>query len=158
MIQRIQTIYLLISIACLSIVTFGRTVLVHFMGTTMENYELTVYGIVNQEKIPLESGLNLPLYILSFLLIALLLFTAFSFKNLKRQGLLISISIVLYALLIAAILAIYFLNNIKIEDLPANAIISSGFYILGIGLPALFLANNGIKRDKKLIDSLNRLR
>lgn len=158
MIQRIQTIYLLVSIICLSVVTFGRTTLIHFFGTTMENYELSVFGIVNQEKAALQNNFNLPLYIVSFLLIGLLLFAVFSFKNLKRQGLLVSVSIILYSILTAAVLAAYFLHSIKIENMPATALISSGFYILAIGLPTLFLANNGIKRDKKLIDSLNRLR
>ncbi len=158
MIQRIQTIYLLVSIACLSILAFGRKSIIIFFGTTMDRFQLTIYGIVNQEQTPSESSYSLPLYILVFLLIPLLVFGLVSFKNLKRQSLIINISIALYLLLILAVTIIYFFNDLKIDNIKVNAQITSGFFILCIGLPALILANNGIKRDKKLIDSLNRLR
>ncbi len=158
MIQRIQTIYLLISIACLSILAFGKTTIIIFFGTTMERFQLTAYGIANQEQTPSSSVFNLPLYIFFFVLITLLVFGLFSFKNLKRQSLLIKISIALYLLLIAIVTTIYFFNDLKIDNIQLNSQFTTGFFILCIGLPALILANNGIKRDKKLIDSLNRLR
>lgn len=158
MLQRIQTIYLLISTACLSILVFGNSVLMIFFGTTIEHYELTIFGIMNQEKSQLQSSINMPLYILPILLIPLLLFAIFSYKNLRRQNLLIIFSILLYSLLIIAVLFIYFFNDIKIDDIKATVYPAAGLYILGIGFPFLFLANNGVKRDKKLLDSLNRLR
>ena len=64
----------------------------------------------------------------------------------------------LYLLLIAIVTIIYFFNDLKIDKVQLNSQFTTGFFILCIGLPALILANNGIKRDKKLIDSLNRLR
>lgn len=158
MIQRIQTVYILLSLICLSIVLFGHNVLIDFFGTTIERYKLTFFGISNQEQAPLENGFNFPLYIFPIILIPLLVFALLSFKNLKRQGLLIQIALILYSLLILSIVLIYFFNDIKIDNVKSNGIIRVGFYILAIGLPSLYLANNGIKRDKKLIDSLNRLR
>ena len=158
MIQRIQTIYLLIAITAISIVLFGNNVLVYFIGATIERYDLTLFGIVDQEQMPLQSVFNFPLYIIALILIPLMVFSVFSYKNLKRQSLLISISIGLYSLLMFAILIIYFFSDIQSDSIKLNSIIGAGFYILGIGLPFLFLANNGVKRDKKLIDSLNRLR
>ncbi len=158
MIQRIQTIYLLISIACLSILAFGKTTIIIFFGTTMERFQLTAYGIANQEQTPSSSVFNLPLYIFFFALITLLVFGLFSFKNLKRQSLLIKVSIALYALLTTTVTVIYFFNDLKIDNIQLNSQFTTGFFILCIGFPALILANNGIKRDKKMIDSLNRLR
>ena len=158
MIQRIQTIYLLISITCLSILAFGKTTIIIFFGTTMERFQLTEYGIANQEQTPSSSAFNLPLYIFFFALITLLVFGLFSFKNLKRQSLLIKISIALYLLLIGIVTIIYFFNDLKIDNVQLNAQFTTGFFILCIGFPANILANNGIKRDKKMIDSLNRLR
>lgn len=159
MLQRIQTLYLLGSVICLSIVLFVKNSIMDFFGTgTIERYHFTLYGIFNQEKEPLNSSFNLPFYIVAFILIGLILFSIFSYKNLNRQSLLIKISIGLYSLLILGIVAIFFLNDIKIENVAANVIIGPGFYIVGMGLPLLFFANNGIKRDKNLLDSLNRLR
>lgn len=158
MIQRIQTIYLLIAIAAISIVLLGNNVLVYFIGASIERYDLTLFGIVDQEQLTLQSSFNFPLYIFAILLIPLLVLSILSYKNLKRQSLLISVSIGLYSLLMVAILVIYFFSDIKVDDIKLNSIIGAGFYILGIGLPFLFLANNGVKRDKNLIDSLNRLR
>ena len=112
MIQRIQTIYLLISIACLSILAFGKTTIIIFFGTTMERFQLTAYGIANQEQTPSSSVFNLPLYIFFYVLITLLVFGLFSFKNLKRQSLLIKVSIALYALLTATVTVIYFFNDL----------------------------------------------
>jgi len=158
MIQRIQTIYLLASIICLSIVSFGKNTIIYFFGTFQVHYELNLYGIFDQEKKPLESSLSLPLYFLSYALILLLIVAIFSFKNLKRQSILVRSSFFIYGILLLSIVLVFFLNDIKIDDIKATATINSGFYLLSIGLPLLFFANNGIKRDKKLIDSLNRLR
>ncbi len=158
MIQRIQTVYLLASAICLSVVLFGRSVLIYFIGSTIQTYQMTIYGITDQEKTSYQSSLNLPFYILSVLTIGLVLFAIFSFKNLNRQGMITRIAALLYGIQIIGIVIVYFMHDIKIDGMPANAMIGSGFYILAIGFPFLFLANNGIKRDKKLLDSLNRLR
>lgn len=159
MIQRIQTLYLLGAIICLSIVLFFKNTILDFLGTnSIERYKFTLYGINNQEDVPLQVSYNLPFYIVPFIVIILLLMAIFSYKNLNRQSLLIKISIVLYGLLVLGIVAIFFFHNIQIEGITANAFIGSGFYILGMGLSLLFFANNGIKRDKNLLDSLNRLR
>lgn len=159
MIQRIQTLYLLGSAICLSIVLLVKNSIMDFLSTSsVERYHFTLYGIYNQEKMPLDSSFNLPFYLAAFILIGLIIFSIFSYKNLNRQSLLIKISIVLYSLLILGLVAIFFLNDIKIENVAANVIIGPGFYIIGMGLPLLFFANNGIKRDKNLLDSLNRLR
>jgi hypothetical protein len=158
MIQRIQTIYLLIAIICLSIVLMSRSVLIEFFGVTIEKYQLTIMGIIDQAKVPLHSKFSLPLYLGPIILIPLLVFALFSFKNLKRQKKLITLSIVFYSILMTLILIVYFFHDLRIEGAKVTALIGSGFYILGIGLPFLVLANNGISRDKKLIDSLNRIR
>ncbi len=160
MIQRIQTIYILISISCLSILIFGRTTLIYIFGTSIEHFKVSLFGITNQEQSFVKSSFNFPLHIISFILISLLLFSIFSFKNLKRQSIILKISILIYSVLIVAVTSIYFFNDldIKSDSTKYSPQLAIGYFILCIGLPALILANNGIKRDKKLIDSLNRLR
>jgi hypothetical protein len=81
-----------------------------------------------------------------------------SFKDLKRQGLLVRIAGLLNLLLIGTIIAFYFMHPNPVENEATTVQIGNGFYLISLSLIGIFLANNGIKRDKKLIDSLNRLR
>lgn len=164
MIQRIQTIYILIATICLSIVTLGHSILIYFFESTranMESFQLTLNGIENQEKIATSSAFNIPLNFVSYLLIILLLISIFSFKNLKRQDLLVKIGTLVYSLILIFVVIVYFFNDLGTtitNNTKYTPQFDAGFFILCVGLPALILANNGIKRDKKLIDSLNRLR
>jgi hypothetical protein len=45
-----------------------------------------------------------------------------------------------------------------LSDEPLKRQLAAGFFLFVAGLPFLFMANLSIKRDKGLIDSLNRLR
>ncbi len=162
MIQRIQTIYLLISIICLTVVNFGSTIF-YFIGNEFSQmYGLTVTGVI--EKSPEGSSSTLisyPIYLFTVLIAILLIISVFSFKNLKRQGSLVFLSGILYGILLIGLFAFFFLfkhPDPTALEITTTSQFGAGIYILLIGFPAVFLANNGIKRDKKLIDSLNRLR
>lgn len=160
MIQRIQTVYLSFAVILFSIVNFGSPVF-YFLGNKM--YEFTLYGIFEKssekssEKTS-ESIAIFPLYMVTVFIAVLLIVAIFSYKNLKKQFLLVRIATLVNGLFILGLVAYYFLhsNPIKAEDTTIQ--IGNGCYLLLMTLPLLFLANNGIKRDKKLIDSLNRLR
>ncbi|MFK7784566.1 MAG: DUF4293 family protein [Crocinitomicaceae bacterium] len=47
-------------------------------------------------------------------------------------------------------------NLIEGEELKRE--LGLGFYLFVVGLPFSFLANVGIKRDKRLLDSIDRIR
>ncbi len=156
MIQRIQTVYLLLSIILLSIVSFG-TPIFYLIGTKI--YEFTAFGVFDTIKVEgSKAYANYPLYLISLLAVVLQIVAIFSFKDLKRQGLLVKIAGLLNVLIIAAIITFYFMHSNPVENEVTTVQIGNGFYLISLSLIGILLANNGIKRDKKLIDSLNRLR
>ena len=156
MIQRIQTIYLLVSLICVSIFTFGSN-LFYFIGTKI--YVFNAFGIFDKE--PTADSIvhaKYPLYLLTTIIATLLFATIFSFKNLKLQGKLVLLAGGVYCILIFTIVTYFFVHSNPIKAEETSIQIGTGFYLILFGFLSLILANNGIKRDKKLIDSLNRLR
>jgi len=157
MIQRIQSIYLAIAIICMGIISSGLTML-RFEDKGF--YALfSVYGKViytHQEKI--NSIRSFPLYIASIAIVLLLAYTLFSFKNLKLQLQLSRISMLLYLLFVLYICIVPFIDAEINKGVPVDFSMSIGFYVAVLGFPFAFLAQSAIKRDKKLLDSLNRLR
>ncbi len=158
MIQRIQTIYLLVSIICLSIVTFGSTLFSYVNETS--KFEFSSYGILERS---LESGEMIsmnsyPMYISTISLILLCVLTMFSFKNLKRQYKLGRTTFYIYFLLLVILLVMAYFGKGLLNAEVDKRELGFGFILFVVGFPFVFLANVGIKRDKNLIDSLNRLR
>lgn len=154
MIQRIQTLYLLISIICLLVVQFGTTIF-YLIGENM--YSLNAYGILkstpgkDQELIK-----SMPIFLIVVLLIVLLVISIFSYKNLKKQLKLVKFTGVIYAIVILIGVFFIFTNWNFVEGVESIEYkVSTGFYFISMGLPGIFLALQGIKKDKKTLDSLN---
>ncbi len=102
---------------------------------------------------------SVPYYLIGFSLIFLAFITTMSYKNINRQLKLGRILFLLYfLLLIFAILLPIFGRSFF--QLPENSEreMAYGYILLVAGFPFTFMANLGIKRDKNLLDSLNRLR
>jgi hypothetical protein len=157
MIQRIQTLYLLITMICLSVVQFGADIF-YLIGEKM--YALNAYGIMNStpgqdEKMAKSIPLFLPVILLTVLIVVCIM----SYKNLKKQLLLVKIIGLVYLLLTSFLTIILFSNfNLIEEEAQISYKISTGFLFMIIGIPSIFLAHKGIKKDLNLLDSLNRLR
>jgi hypothetical protein len=153
MLQRIQTIYLLLTIVCLSIVSFGFT----FFTGIIENGKIvltsnsldTIMDNHGEDK-----SLSLPIYLMFIAIIVLSGITIFSFKSLKRQIKIARLTSILYVISIAIIIVNYFIMSKQAKSVE----IGVGFYILAAGLLFSNLAIVGIRKDQKLIDSVNRLR
>jgi hypothetical protein len=157
MIQRIQTVYLLLSMIFLSVVSFGMTFIAFVEGE--KSYELTSFGVlIKDEQGNILEKMSNPFYLTTFVLIVLCFVSMMSYKNLNRQLRLVRMTFYLY-LLVTIGLIIFSVSGASFLDL-SNAKRELGLaYILFVcGLPFVFLANIGVKRDKNLIDSLNRLR
>jgi len=158
MIQRIQTIYLLIAIILLGFVTMG----VDFFSFISENsrYNFNVYGIqeVDLNTNELLSTTNYPVYISSISLILLAFITMMSYKKLDKQFKLGRTLFGLYFLLLIGLIVFSFIGDsiINLDGLKRE--MGLGFFLFAAGFPFTFLANTGIKRDKKLLNSLDRLR
>ena len=96
----------------------------------------------------------MPIYIMFLVLVLICLLTIFNYKNLKRQIMIARVTAVLYFLSIAIVIVNIYLIYSESKSISSGF----GFYLLIIGLSTSILAINSIKKDYKLIDSLNRLR
>lgn len=129
MLQRIQTIWILLSVLAAA-----------FLYITGQDVD--VFG-------------NLPIISIACIILVLVgALSLFSFKNRKRQILLNNISIIINALLIGVL--VYWMQNLSGGiDFPEKGI-EPVFPLIAI--ICLFLANIFIKRDERLVKSVDRLR
>lgn len=141
MIQRIQSVWLLLAALVMAAVFYFPSY--KFQGTSM---------------LPLTIGNDFVGIILAAISIVLSLVTIFRFKNRKSQigmtWLNLLVCIGLQAWLFVRI------NNFTSDATHANV---SGYYWIGTFVPLvviilLFMAKAGIRKDEKLVKSLDRLR
>jgi len=99
---------------------------------------------------------NFPLYIIVLVLIAFLIFSISQFKKLKLQLKIVQMTFVLYLLFTLGVTALFLFK--LMPNVPESVSLELGYYLLVLGLPFTYLGMRGIKRDKNLLDSLNRLR
>jgi hypothetical protein len=129
MLQRIQTIWILLSVLAAA-----------FLYITGQDVE--VFG-------------NAPIISISSIVLVLIgAFSLFSFKNRKRQIMLNNISIIINALLIGIL--VYWVQNLSGGiDFPEKGI-EPVFPLIAV--ICLFIANIFIKKDERLVKSVDRLR
>jgi len=155
MIQRIQSIYLLLAIVAAALM-FAFP-LATFYGDS--NFTLYAYRVVFNDPDPsisFNAYFLMPLMGLLIFIILLSIITIVSFKNRKRQILLTKIAMGLTLVLLAA----YFFGYMGLLEKSAG---NPPTYQFASFMPALvflflLLANRGIMKDEKLIKSMDRLR
>ncbi len=156
MIQRIQSVYLAISMILLLIVSSGMTIF-SFAAESI-TYIFSVFGwtaVDAEENVINHEGY--PFYIISGLLVLLIFWCIMSYKKLDLQLKMGRGILVLYLLSIIALLFLMMTGADRFTESVTREL-SIGFLLFVLGFPFIFLANVAIKRDKKLLDSLNRLR
>ena len=158
MIQRVQTIYFVLAIILLSVLTFGVTIFSFVSKTSRFNFN--AFGIVETdvksgEQISYES---FPLYIGTIALTLLCFVAIMAYKSLARQFKLGRTIFGLYFLSVIGIILISMYGQGLVGTPTVGRELGAGFYCLIAGFPFTFLANIGIKRDKRLLESLDRLR
>ena len=129
MLQRIQTVWIFLAV-------LGAV----FLNLVAQDFDIF--------------GGNLTINIATVLLIVIGLLSLFSFKNRKRQILLNNISIIINALLIG-LLTFWLLNLSGGIQLPEKGI--EPIFSL-ISIICLLLANIYIRKDERLVKSVDRLR
>lgn len=155
--QRVQTLYLGIAIVLLGIVTAGST-LFSFIGESrytfssfgITQYELNSNKAMDHQTFPMMVG-TIALALLCFICIM-------SFKNLNRQYKLGRMIFLLYFFSIIGVVVLSFIGDSLLDAETTKREMGVGFYLFIAGFPFTFLANIGIKRDKRLLESLDRLR
>lgn len=158
MIQRIQTVYLSIAIVLLSIASIGPALFSYLTETSrfvFTAYSITEYSVESGEVLATRF---FPLVIGTILLTLLCFATLMSYKNLKRQFKLGRMTFYLYFLMLIVVVLITGFGDRIIEAEKATRELGLAFMLFVAGFPFTFLANTGIKRDKKLLESLDRLR
>jgi len=154
MLQRIQTYYLGLIIIIQVVAVSGMD----FVRFYSENYgyKLNASGIT-EVSAEASTRTSVPIFVV-FIIIALLAFLAImSYKKLERQ---LKIGRVLFYLYFVCVLGLFVMTSFGeawIEGEVTSKEIGLPYWTFICGLPLAFLANTGIKRDKRLLDSLKRL-
>ena len=160
MIQRIQTVYFILVMVLLTSLLSGVEI---FGFPTAKNYfSYSVYGIQSfksELNAPFGKAENIQGSILFYFVIAYVLFVylaLMSYKNLKRQYMLTRLALLIYfvglvSLLLLAMLGLLVKGAVGIQ-------LGVGYYISVVGLPLIYFAFKGVKKDKELLESLDRLR
>lgn len=166
MIQRIQSIYLALAFICMALLLIFPIFTIELSAPDNDFVAVAEFG---KDGIVGPNGIvgNLPL---SYVIISLALLTFASilmFKKRPRQLLLCRLNLILHVFLVLGIYGFYYFGeSFVIEGLKANNAeevsvvfyMSTGFFLLIATVAFIYLAIRGIKRDEKLINSLDRLR
>ena len=133
--------------------------IISFTGVKLKA-SLSAFGI---SKTDLLSNQNItdqtfPLYLSIIGLVLYMFILLMRYKDLKIQLKMIRRLFLIYLLLIISFLCFSIYGSKVINESDATTSIGIGFIFFIIPFPFIFLAQIGIKRDKKLLDSLNRLR
>lgn len=145
MIQRIQTVWLLLAMLINAVLFRIDLYTAHIIQNGTDT--ITAVNVTNYY----------PLLIIAALITLLPLFAIFLFKNRKQQKGIVTLSIVVTLGFIA--LTIMRVGNLNNATPPATGGAYSVLSVLPVvSLIFLFLALKGIRKDEKLVKSLDRLR
>lgn len=130
--------------------------------TEKTTYTYSAFGIESRvtgsPNSKTETISSTPYYIGIIVLILFIFFALMSYKKLNFQVKLARAVFFLYLLLTIGVVLASQLCGSCVTSEEASKELGIGFYLIVAGLPFTLLAQIGIIRDKKLLDSLNRLR
>ncbi len=155
MIQRKQTLFFLAALILVLLPLIGTSFFNYFSEEGMEYcYNAFNFKQVGNGPIVLHKGFE---WILILIISLILVLTIISYKNRKRQIQLGWMAFVLNVLTSAMIVfhAFMFESAHKTE---ASLEIEMAFFAFASAFLFIFLGIQGVRKDKKLVDSLNRLR
>jgi hypothetical protein len=155
MLQRIQTVYWGLSLVCLSVLLSGLDLIV-FQKDDL-TFKLSLYSLkqydVTGKVFKESSNYN---FVLILLLLIITIYSIFQFKNLKKQ-LNLAKWVVYFNLLISAMLIVFSYAGMIVSN-PLS--IKLNFWVALLFVSSVFsiLAYLGVKKDKSLLDSVDRIR
>jgi len=156
MLQRIQTLFLLVVVITSAIMFF-----VPLISFISELFYLKLYvyefrNLTPDSEVQFGFTAVLPLMLINAGVLILSFITIFMYKKRILQIRLVRFTLLLSMLLIVGIFVLY--PNIVIKSTEAASEFDIGAYIPIINLLFLFLANRYILKDEKLVRSADRLR
>lgn len=152
--QRKQTLFLGIALILVCLPFLGLPFFTYSLDEV--NYQVTAFGNENLVKPEVQTKGYFSLMII----IALsLILSIISFKNRKRQLALTWISLILNLATAAWIIMMSSAITVECTTCETTRLAPAvGLYLFLAAFPFILLGYFGIRKDKKLIDSLNRLR
>jgi hypothetical protein len=154
MIQRIQSLYWLGSIICLSFLNFGLDVFK--FETKNAVYEFDFYSCLKLENGKLISEKSQWIYPASMLITVLIIVAIFLHKKIKTQ-LNLSNRITFGITFLFIIITINAYSGAFVDN-PKSVIFAPGYYLMFISIVFSYLASWSVKKDKNLLDSVDRIR
>jgi cell division protein FtsW (lipid II flippase) len=123
-------------------------------------FEFNSYGIVEYTKSDrhIVSTENFPFFIGTIALILIGFLTLMSYKKLDRQFKLGRMTFYIYFVMLISVITLATFGGSILSVDTGRREMGIGFFLFVAGFPFSFLSNTGIKRDKKLLESLDRLR
>ena len=157
MLQRIQTLFLMLAVAALA-ASFVFPIATIAAGSETASYTNYGLSVVNDGKVTIiESGF---IYIVAG---AAMLFLLFALTQYRKRKLQVSICRISYIIILAQLAMCFFMPdqaaaNIKFAGKVEVSAYGFGFYAPIIALVFTFLAERFIRRDEALVRSADRLR
>ena len=154
MIQRIQSLYWLGAAICLSFLNFGLNV---FTFETKDGmYEFDFYKLVKFEAGKVVSEKMIWIYPATILVTVFILIAIFSYKRLNGQykmsnRIKFGLTFMLIFITLNAYLGVFVKNT-------ETVVLGPGYFLFAIAVVFSYLASWGVKKDKKLLDSVDRIR
>ena len=154
MLQRIQTIYILLFSILLFIASFLPFAIVTFGDDFYSLYPATGWEISSGETYSDSK----PFYYVGYLVaVSFSVLMLVNYKNRKKQ---LRYGKICYLIVLLSL--VYMFNVVSQMTTELEAVnapqYSYSMYLLVASLPFMFLANRAIKKDEKLVKSLDRLR
>jgi len=190
MIQRVQTIYLFLTLLALVWLTLDSDVFTTKVSQE-DQFEMTIHGnvygvqkdLITTDALTLEnekilksatgkvnltkemtgiSTFYFPFFSITILMAMLATMTILSYKRLKRQIRLGRMLFVANFFVFIGALILYYLLRSSVGTMSENFTYSYelgfGFYCIALALAFSFLSNIGMRRDLRLIQSIDRIR
>ena len=155
MLQRIQTVYWVLTLFCLGVLLSGVD-LVSFKKDGID-FKLSVFSLKQFDKsdklIKESSNFN---YVLVIFIMLFIIFTLFQFKNLRKQ-----LNFAKWSMFLTILITIQFILFSYSGMIVSNPIsVKLNFWISLLLIACVFsvLAYLGVKKDKSLLDSVDRIR
>jgi glucan phosphoethanolaminetransferase (alkaline phosphatase superfamily) len=157
MIQRVQTIYIFLAMLCIGATCTG----VEFFRFVHSDsaFSFNVFGITSIiNGATTEIYKSIPIYLSVIGMCLFMFMTLMSYKKIERQLKWVRSLTFLYFIIVIASMVYFYIGGKVFFKGEFTMELGLGYALLVAGLPFCFLAQLGIKKDKKLLDSLNRLR
>lgn len=150
MLQRVQTIFLLISVMLFAVTSY-------FPFASSDLFEIRSYGVRSLDGQTMEDVSSYYFILPMALAAAITLFAIFSFGNRQRQMAFVRITFILYAISFA-LLALCIKDCQTLITPTDNFTLGISFYTPFISLILNMLALRAIRKDDKLVKSVDRIR